>query len=178
MKKIAALIFTLVLPMVLAFSFAGCTNVQSGSSQATSSSTAAVSSSNSSSALTQSSNGAYKPPDIQVSEDGEYTDKDHVALYIHEYGTVPKNYITKSKARQAGWVITKGNLWDVLPGRSIGGGGFNNDDGLLPDAPGRKWFECDIDYNGGYRNEKRIVYSNDGLVFYTGDHYNTFQQLY
>ena len=82
------------------------------------------------------------------------------------------------KARRAGWVNTEGNLWDILPGKSIGGGGYSNDDGALPDAPGREWFECDIDYDGGYRNSKRIVYSNDGLIFYTGDHYNTFEQLY
>ena len=101
-----------------------------------------------------------------------------MALYIHLYGHVPSNYITKTKARRAGWVNTEGNLWDILPGKSIGGGGYSNDDGALPDAPGREWFECDIDYAGGYRNSKRIVYSNDGLIFYTGDHYNTFEQLY
>lgn len=101
-----------------------------------------------------------------------------MALFIHEYGTVPSNYVTKTKARNAGWVNTKGNLWDVLPGKSIGGGGFYNDDGMLPDAPGREWFECDIDYEGGFRNAKRIVYSNDGLVYYTDDHYETFQRLY
>lgn len=101
-----------------------------------------------------------------------------MALYIHTYGTVPSNYVTKTKARKAGWVSSKGNLWDVLPGKSIGGGGFENDDNLLPDAPGRKWFECDIDYEGGFRNAKRIVYSNDGLIYYTDDHYKTFEQLY
>lgn len=115
---------------------------------------------------------------ISVAEDGEYSDKEHVALYIHEFGHLPSNYISKTKARKAGWVSTKGNLWDVLPGKSIGGSEFYNDEGDLPDAKGRKWTECDIDYAGGYRNEKRIVFSNDGLVFYTGDHYKTFEQLY
>ena len=38
--------------------------------------------------------------------------------------------------------------------------------------------ECDIDYDGGYRGPKRLIYSNDGLVFYTEDHYKTFEQLY
>ena len=84
----------------------------------------------------------------------------------------------KSKARKAGWESEKGNLWDVLPGMSIGGSEFYNDEKLLPDADGRRWSECDIDYEGGYRNAKRIVFSNDGLVFYTGDHYKTFEQLY
>ena len=115
---------------------------------------------------------------ITVTEDGKYTSKDEVALYIHLYGHVPSNYITKTKARKAGWIQDKGNLWDVLPGMSIGGGGFFNDDGMMPDAPGREWFEADIDYQGGYRNAKRLVYSNDGLIYYTGDHYETFERLY
>ena len=122
---------------------------------------------------------AYKPPaDLQVTESGTYTDKDHVALYIHLYGHVPSNSVSKTKARNAGWVNTEGNLWDVLPGMSIGGGGFYNDDHMMPDADGREWFECDIDYNGGFRNAKRLVYSNDGLIYYTDDHYPTFQRLY
>ena len=124
------------------------------------------------------SGDSYDAPDITVEKNGTYTDKDHVALYIHTYGTVPSNYISKTKAKKAGWVNTKGNLWDVLPGKSIGGGGFYNDDHMLPDAPDREWFECDIDYEGGYRNAKRIVYSNDGLIYYTDDHYETFQRLY
>ena len=115
---------------------------------------------------------------MSVSEDGEYTSKDEVALYIHLYGHLPGNYISKTKARKAGWVNTKGNLWDVLPGKSIGGSEFHNDDGQLPDAKGRRWTECDINYQGGFRNAERIVFSNDGLIFYTDDHYKTFEQLY
>ena len=61
---------------------------------------------------------------------------------------------------------------------SIGGSEFYNDDGQLPDKVGRRWTECDIDFEGGYRNAKRIVFSNDGLIFYTDDHYKTFEQLY
>ena len=124
------------------------------------------------------SGGTYIAPDITVEKNGQYTDKDSVALYIHLYGTVPSNYISKTKARKEGWVNTKGNLWDVLPGKSIGGGGFHNDDNTMPDAEGREWFECDIDYEGGFRNAKRLVYSNDGLIYYTDDHYKTFQRLY
>ena len=124
------------------------------------------------------SGSEYVAPDITVQKDGQYTDKDSVALYIHLYGTVPSNYISKTKARKEGWVNTKGNLWDVCPGMSIGGGGFYNDDNTMPDAPGREWFECDIDYEGGFRNAKRLVYSNDGLIYYTDDHYKTFQRLY
>ena len=113
-----------------------------------------------------------------MDEHGEYNSKDEVALYIHEYGHLPSNYISKTKARKAGWVSSKGNLDEVCPGKSIGGGTFYNDDGLLPEASGRSWKECDIGYTGGYRGAERIVFSNDGLIYYTDDHYKTFEQLY
>lgn len=122
--------------------------------------------------------GAGAASGVSVSEDGTYTDKDHVALYLHLYQKLPANYISKTKAKKAGWDAEKGNLWDVCPGKSIGGGTFYNDDGLLPEKSGRTWKECDIDYAGGYRGAKRICYSNDGLIFYTDDHYQSFTQLY
>lgn len=115
---------------------------------------------------------------INVEENGNYISKDDVALYIHTYGKLPLNYITKAKAQEMGWDPEKGNLSDVLPGMSIGGSAFGNYEGNLPRATGRRYFECDIDYEGGYRGAKRLIYSNDGLVFYTEDHYKTFEQLY
>ena len=120
---------------------------------------------------------------VTIYRDGTYTSKVEVALYIHTYGRVPSNYVSKTKARNAGWVSSEGNLWDVLPGMSIGGGGYTNeqwgDEPLLPETPeGRDWRECDINYQGGYRGAERLVYSDDGLVFYTGDHYTTFERLY
>ena len=122
--------------------------------------------------------GAGAASGVSVSEDGTYTDKYHVALYLHLYQKLPANYISKTKAKKAGWDAEKGNLWDVCPGKSIGGGTFYNDDSLLPEKSGRTWKECDIDYAGGYRGAKRICYSNDGLIFYTDDHYQSFTQLY
>ncbi len=122
--------------------------------------------------------GSVTENGITVTEDGEYTDKDHVALYIHAYGHLPSNYITKNDAEDLGWVSSWGNLWEVAPGMSIGGSRFGNYENLLPTAKGRKYFECDIDYGGKKRNAKRIVYSNDGLIFYTDDHYESFEQLY
>ena len=113
-----------------------------------------------------------------VAEDGWYTSKDEVALYIHTYGRLPGNFISKTKARAAGWVASEGNLDEVCPGKSIGGSRFYNDDGLLPDARGRTWTECDINYHGGFRGAERIVFSSDGLLYYTGDHYETFERLY
>ena len=115
---------------------------------------------------------------VSVSEDSSYITKDEVAAYIHEFGHLPPNFISKTKARKAGWVSSEGNLQEVCPGMSIGGSVFYNDDGLLPDAKGRTWIECDINYEGGFRGAERIVFSNDGLVYYTGDHYKTFEQLY
>lgn len=115
---------------------------------------------------------------ISVEESGEYSSKDEVALYIHTYGHLPSNYITKNEAKDLGWDSSKGNLWVVAPGKSIGGDKFGNREGLLPKADKRQYYECDIDFDGGYRNEKRIIYSNDGLIYYTGDHYNSFTQLY
>ena len=113
----------------------------------------------------------------------EYDDKDHVAAYLREFKELPPNYITKEEARALGWVSNLGNLWEVAPGKSIGGDRFGNYEGQLPDAKGRKYFECDIDYGldmdryRGGRNGKRIIFSNDGLIFYTEDHYNTFEDI-
>lgn len=112
-----------------------------------------------------------------VSEDGEYWTKDEVALYIHLFGHLPKNYISKSKAQDLGW--TGGSLEPYAPGCSIGGGYFGNYEGLLPEKKGRKYTECDIDTRGKKsRGAKRIVFSNDGLIYYTDDHYETFTLLY
>lgn len=113
-----------------------------------------------------------------IQEDGVYTSKEDVSLYIHNYDKLPSNYITKKQAQSLGWDNKKGNLWEVAEGKSIGGDRFGNREKLLPDAKGRIWTECDIDYSGGYRNEKRIVFSNDGLIYYTDDHYKSFEKLY
>ena len=113
-----------------------------------------------------------------VEESGSYTSKEEVGLYLHLYGHLPDNYITKKEAENLGWDSRAGNLWEVAPGMSIGGSRFGNYEGLLPDKKGRKYYECDIDYEGGYRGAGRIVYSDDGLIYYTEDHYKTFEQLY
>ncbi|MDD4074623.1 MAG: ribonuclease domain-containing protein [Eubacteriales bacterium] len=107
-----------------------------------------------------------------------YTTPEDVARYLHEYGELPSNFITKSKAKALGWDAAKGNLQKVAPGMSIGGDYFSNYEGTLPTAKGRKWYECDVNYAGGYRGAERILYASDGLIFYTDDHYNTFKQLY
>lgn len=125
--------------------------------------------------LTEPEENASEP---ELPESGEYTSKDEVALYLHLYGHLPSNFITKQEARELGWESKEGNLWQVAPGKSIGGDYFGNYEGLLPEAEGREYHECDIDSDGSYRGGKRIIYSNDGLIFYTEDHYETFEQLY
>ena len=110
-----------------------------------------------------------------IDEDGAYTTKEDVALYIHTYGKLPRNFITKSEARKLGW--EGGSLEPYAPGKSIGGDRFGNYEGLLPTD--RKYTECDIDTMGAKsRGAKRIVFSNDGLIYYTDDHYESFTLLY
>ena len=112
-----------------------------------------------------------------IDEDGEYTSREEVALYIHTYGKLPQNFIKKNEAKKLGW--EGGSLEPYAPGRSIGGDRFGNYEGLLPEAEGRRYTECDIDTMGrSSRGAKRIVFSNDGLIYYTGDHYKSFELLY
>lgn len=113
----------------------------------------------------------------QIDEDGSYTTKDDVALYIHTYGHLPDNFITKKDAQALGW--PGGSLEPYAPGKCIGGSRFGNYEGLLPEADGRTYTECDIDTLGAdSRGAKRIVFSNDGLIYYTEDHYKSFELLY
>ncbi len=119
-----------------------------------------------------------KSPLELVEEDGVYSTPDLVAAYIHVFNKLPSNFITKNEASKLGWVSNKGNLWDVTDEMSIGGDKFGNYEGLLPKKKGRQWYECDVNYYGGYRGSERILYSNDGLIYYTDDHYESFTQLY
>lgn len=113
----------------------------------------------------------------QINEDGSYTTKDDVALYIHTYGHLPDNFITKKDAQALGW--PGGSLEPYAPGKCIGGSRFGNYEGLLSEADGRTYTECDIDTLGAdSRGAKRIVFSNDGLIYYTEDHYKSFELLY
>ena len=112
-----------------------------------------------------------------IDENGTYTSKEDVALYILTYGKLPDNFITKSEARKLGW--DGGSLEPYAPGKSIGGDYFGNYEGLLPEADGRTYTECDIDTRGASsRGAKRIVFSNDGLIYYTDDHYESFTLIY
>lgn len=132
----------------------------------------------------ESVEGAGQTPDEQpvdegaaLAEDGTYTSKDDVAQYIYIYGHLPSNFITKKEANELGW--QGGSLEPYAPGKCIGGSHFGNYEGLLPEKEGRTYTECDIDTLGAdKRGAKRIVFSNDGLIYYTGDHYESFELLY
>ncbi len=116
-------------------------------------------------------------PTPQLAEDGSYTTKEDVALYLHLYGHLPDNFITKKEAQKLGW--GGGSLESYAPGKCIGGDYFGNYEGLLPEKKGRKYTECDIDTLGAKsRGAKRIIFSNDGLIYYTDDHYESFELLY
>jgi len=112
-----------------------------------------------------------------LDEAGSYDTKDEVALYLHEYGHLPDNYITKKEARRLGW--EGGSLESFAPGKCIGGDVYSNYEKTVPEADGRVYHECDIGTLGKKsRGAKRIIYSNDGLIYYTKDHYESFTLLY
>ncbi len=111
-----------------------------------------------------------------VKEKQNYSSKYEVALHIFLYDSLPGNFVTKSQANQYGW--KSGSLWKFpeLDGKSIGGDRFYNKEGHLPNGT---YYECDIDYKGGSRNAYRIVYSLiEDTIYYTADHYDSFEQLY
>lgn len=121
--------------------------------------------------------GAEDKDAAKLPEDGVYTSRDDVALYIYLYGHLPSNFITKKEAEELGW--KGGSLEPYAPGKCIGGSRFGNYEGLLPEKDGRSYTECDIDTLGAdKRGAKRIVFSNDGLIYYTEDHYESFELLY
>lgn len=110
-----------------------------------------------------------------IDQDGVYTTAEDVALYLHTYGVLPGNFITKNEARALGW--EGGSLEEFAPGMCIGGDHFGNYEGVLPTD--RSYNECDINTLGASsRGAERLVYSTDGYIYYTGDHYETFELLY
>ena len=119
---------------------------------------------------------------VSAPDDGDvvfgeyYYTVDEVAYYLAQFDELPPNYITKQEAENLGWDSSEGNLWEVAPGMCIGGDRFGNYEKLLP-ADG-SYTECDVNYDGGYRGGERLVYDTDGNIWYTADHYESFEQLY
>lgn len=113
----------------------------------------------------------------QINKGQAYYSKDDVALYLHTYGQLPPNYLTKDEAYDLGWEPSEGNLWDVTDLGVIGGDYFGNREGLLPD--GHQYYEADVNYSGGFRGAERLVYTDQGqVIYFTGDHYESFEVLY
>ena len=147
------------------------------SSTASSTESSSTTSSTESSSTASSTESSSTTESAVIDENGSYTSKDDVALYIHVYGHLPSNFITKKEAEKLGW--SGGSLESYAPGKCIGGDRFGNYEGLLPKKTGRSYTECDIDTLGKKsRGAKRIVFSNDGLIYYTDDHYASFELLY
>ena len=119
-------------------------------------------------------NDAQDAPDDALPEDGSYTSAEDVAAYLVTYGHLPGNFMTKQEARALGW--EGGSLEPYAPGMCIGGDRFGNYEGTLPEG---EYHECDIDTLGAdRRGAKRLVYSDDGRIYYTEDHYESFTLLY
>lgn len=114
-------------------------------------------------------------PVPEIDRDGSYDSREDVALYLHIYGELPENYITKAEAKKLGW--SGGSVEKYAPGKCIGGDRYSNFEGSLPE--GEKYRECDIDTLGKKsRGARRIVYSEEGFIYYTGDHYASFELMY
>ena len=120
---------------------------------------------------------ATQPASVATQAPAAITEPKAIADYLFRYGQLPDNFITKDEAKALGWDSSKNYVSDVAPGKSIGGDRFGNYEGLLPKAGGRTYREADCNYTGGPRGAERIVYSSDGLVFYTSDHYKTFTEM-
>ena len=171
MKKMTALL----LAWLVAFSLVACSG---GPANSTKSESAPSAPAQAQAQVTEDAPEEVQPPEESLlPEDGSYTTAEDVALYLYTYGHLPDNFITKKEARKLGW--EKGSLEPYAPGMCIGGDHFGNYEGLLPEADGREYTECDIDTLGAKsRGAKRIVFSNDGLIYYTPDHYESFELLY
>ena len=115
---------------------------------------------------------------VTVDEDGTYTSMEEVAVYLHTYGHLPSNYITTEEAKELGYDESQVNLGQVAPGKSIGGDVYENEEGMIPVEEGLSYYQCDIGSEEGERTDQRLVYSNEGDIYYTPDLFETFQLIY
>ncbi len=162
-KRTAAVIVLMLMMLTAVFMLASCDMEQGGSKE-----------SGQAEQEEEQSGSGEKTGGIK--KNGTYDQKDDVAEYLSIYKKLPKNYIKKEEAKRLGW--SGGSVERVAPGKAIGGDRFGNYEKKLPNKKGRSYYECDIDTLGRKnRGPKRIVYSDDGLIYYTGDHYDTFQKM-
>ncbi|SDQ71300.1 ribonuclease [Chryseobacterium soldanellicola] len=124
---------------------------------------------------TADENPAVSPANFSSDQSiDQLTEEKAVINYVKQNHQLPDFYITKSEARKSGWNPSKGNLCDVLPGKAIGGDYFSNREGNLP--KGEKYFEADVNYNCGNRNADRIVFTKNGNVYLSKNHYKSFEK--
>lgn len=128
---------------------------------------------------TKDSSLQYKPKiDQSISQSADIyalTKEDVVIEHVKKYHKLPEYYLTKSVARKQGWVPSQNNLCDVLPGKAIGGDRFQNREKRLPKS--EQYYEADVNYHCGQRNADRIIFTKQGKVYLTRDHYKTFIEL-
>ncbi len=124
----------------------------------------------------ETNSGSLLRADTAIVSIDKLTSEEVVVPYVKKHQKLPDCYITKNEARKQGWIAAEGNLCEVLPGKAIGGDVFSNREGNLPSSGNRKWYEADLNYKCGRRNTDRLLYSNDGLIYVTHDHYKTFER--
>jgi len=169
MKKIRIIPLVLIAALLLSILLSGCQQVQI---QEPSPVQANV-------PVTEAPTAApTEAPTEKQEEAGPIIEPQRIADYLFEYGELPDNFLTKQEARDLGWDSRWNDLSDVAPGMSIGGDRFGNYDGNLPRRKGVRYYEADCWYTGGHRGAERIVWSTEGRVWYTDDHYQTFTEMY
>lgn len=159
--------------------------IDSSSSESQSSSSSATSSS-SESIESSSSVDIYDIYEA-IEESGEYTTKDSVAAYLCKFDKLPSNYVGKNEGKDlyessTGNTFSKWNFnpWTTI-GVMIGGDDFNNyasdPDYYHENLPEGEYYEADVDYSGSNRGTKRLIYQSGCIIYYTADHYETFDLL-
>lgn len=137
---------------------------------------------NSDSQIAERSQRPVSEPELAIEESkaqkiDELTRQDRVVSYVQQHQKLPEFYITKMDARTNGWQPRLANLCEVIPGKAIGGDKFLNRERLLPIAPSRQWYEADLNYRCGQRGADRLLYSTDGMIYVTNDHYKSFKKI-
>ena len=168
-------LLTLLLALLLCLSLAGCSDVVDVLGEVDWEKVADAIEESQTAQGNTDNEAANTDDEKQLNEDGSYTTKEDVALYLWEYGELPENFITKKEAQKLGW--SGGSLEPYAPGCCIGGDYFGNYEGLLPENT--EYIECDIDTMGAKkRGAKRMIFSEEGYIYYTDDHYESFTQLW
>ena len=188
MKRISTLLTALLLALLMIFADAAAALAEPGSPAAaalTEVQTAARS------RKKKNTNPAATPPAGQKSApaptaaptpaptpEGPITAPQDIADYLFTYGELPENFITKKEAQELGWQTRYRYVSDAAPGKSIGGDHFGNYERKLPAGKGIRYIEADCNYTGGSRGAERVIWSSEGRAWYTGDHYETFTELF